>query len=116
MAIATLSFNYTIQTSVSVGDVAYYVQVGENGGFEINSSNIVEIGEIISIDRSANTITCDTGMAAPPNGNVFILFSKDNCQELASMLGYYGLFKFKNTSTDRAELFNVTVDAFESSK
>ena len=51
-----------------------------------------------------------------PDGQVFILFSKNNCQELASMLGYYSLFKFKNTTTDRAELFAITVDAFESSK
>ena len=49
-------------------------------------------------------------------GDPFILFSKNNCQEFASMIGYYGLFTFKNDSVDKAELFNVTVDAFESSK
>jgi len=32
------------------------------------------------------------------------------------MIGYYGLFTFKNDSVDEAELFNVTVDAFEISK
>lgn len=114
----TISFQHHIQDSVSVGDTAYYATVGASGGFAINNSDIVEIGEIISIDRQAKTITCNTDLfgAGIPSSDVFILFSKNNCQEGSSMLGYFGSFKFKNTSTGQAELFAVTVDAFESSK
>ena len=112
----TIQFSFPVQTSASVGDIAYYVNTSELGGFDINSSNVTEIGEITAIDRGANTITCESVLPVLPDGQVFILFSKNNCQELASMLGYYSLFKFKNTTTDRAELFAITVDAFESSK
>ena len=118
MALITLNFNFNVQTSVAVGDTAYYVTVGSSGGFNINANNVVEIGEIVEINRENNTIVVDSMIpaAATPSEQVFILFSKNNCQEFASMLGYYGLFKFRNTSTERAELFSVTVDAFESSK
>ena len=49
-------------------------------------------------------------------GDPFILFSKNNCQNLKSLLGYYSLFRFRNDSKEKAELFNITVDAYESSK
>ena len=45
----TLEFDYRLQDSVSVGDVAYYVFTDESGGFQINSANLVEIGEITMI-------------------------------------------------------------------
>ena len=211
----TLRFTEPINESVNVGDVAYYVYTGEDGGFDVNTANIVEIGEIIELRRDLNfsaaptpyapfnsnflfgnstsmggnhEIVCKTTLAAneleigcgkttglgnqslcaklfeeeqaiiqaintlegdghmgPANeqilanlknqlnkvredlernnceittecGPAYILFSKNNCQEFASLLGYYGLFKFKNTSSSEAELFNVTVDSFESSK
>lgn len=252
----TINFDQPIQDSVSVGDTAYYVYTFGVGGFEINESNIVEIGEITRINREypysmvCNTdlygdqleIGCGEGVEekdkeeedrddrvvmteeecreaysmyeyyfklhretmdnhnewtqANPNeggmspyvddlneyglqiqywhnrmqqgdceelygnlgddpdvpimmeanpqggggrprgeepreeepreggpieedrncGHPFILFSKNNCQELKSVLGYYSLFRFINTSKERAELFNVTVDAYESSK
>ena len=114
-----INFSYPIQDSVSVGDIAYYVTVSEDGGLDINAQPIVEIGEIISIDRLNKTITCSTMLTnaeLPKDQPTFILFSKNNCEEMSSLLGYYSSFKFKNTSTSQAELFNVTVDAFESSK
>ena len=46
----------------------------------------------------------------------FIMFSKDNKANLSSILGYYASITFKNDSTDKAELFNVGTDVFESSK
>ncbi len=133
----TINFQYPIQDSVSVGDTAYYVYTQGLGGFNINEADIVEIGEIISINRSTNRIVCETLLFGneleigcgdgdkrdrephsepAPCGDPFILFSKNNCQELKSVLGYYSLFRFVNTSKDKAELFNVTVDAYESSK
>jgi len=46
----------------------------------------------------------------------FIMFSKDNKVNLSSALGYYASVTFKNNSTEKAELFNVGADVFESSK
>ena len=59
---------------------------------------------------------CATENIIPCDRDPFILFSKNNCQELKSLLGYYAMFRFVNTSKTKAELFNITVDTFESSK
>lgn len=122
----TLQFQYTIQDSVSVGDIAYALIAVPNSGFNVNQSAATQLGEITAIDRVNNTITVKTNLYSnqipTPKPSVdrpevlFILFSKNNCQEFTSMLGYFGSFKFKNNSDEFAELFNVTVDAFESSK
>ena len=122
MPAATLNFSAPINVSCQVGDTVYYVSTTTSGGFDINSGSVIEIGEIREIQNATtNTpaIIANTNLGYNElNGltDKFILFSKNNCQEFSSMLGYYGLFKFRNTSTERAELFNVTVDAFESSK
>ena len=58
----TINFTYPIQDSVSVGDIAYYVYTNEDGGFDINSASVVEIGEIIEINRqgiSGGNIVCE---------------------------------------------------------
>ena len=65
-----------------------------------------------------------TGVIAPstiPTTNCldegsFIMFSKDNKANMGSMLGYYASAQFKNNSIEEAELFNVGMDTFESSK
>ena len=46
----------------------------------------------------------------------FIMFSKDNKVNLSSALGYYASATLRNDSLDKAELFNVGADIFESSK
>jgi hypothetical protein len=44
------------------------------------------------------------------------MFSKDNKVNLSSGLGYYASATLRNDSPDKAELFNVGADVFESSK
>ena len=46
----------------------------------------------------------------------FIMFSKDNKVNLSSALGYYASATLRNDSPDKAELFNIGADIFESSK
>ena len=116
MAITTLTFTKPLNVSCQVGDTAYYVSTSASGGFNINSSSVIEIG-IIS-DITGLVVTIDDSMVSsgsPPDGS-FILFSKDNKANLSSALGYYCEMKFKNTSTTPSELFSVGVDIFESSK
>jgi hypothetical protein len=65
---------------------------------------------ITTIPASSTTSTvCDDDRS-------FIMFSKDNKVNLSSVLGYYASVTFKNDSTEKAELFNVGADVFESSK
>jgi len=59
---------------------------------------------------SVTTTTDCTGTGS------FIMFSKDNKVNLSSVLGYYASATFRNDSTEKAELFNVGADVFESSK
>ncbi len=114
----TLTFTNDINTSVQVGDTAYYSKVSNVGGFK-TSSSITYIGPISSIDTSAKQIVCSpagiSSNSQPPAGS-FILFSKDNRANMASPLGYYAQVKFKNDSTIKGEMFSAACEVFESSK
>ena len=114
----TLTFTNKINTSVQVGDVAYYSRVSSVGGFK-TSNSITYIGPISIIDTSNNQIVCSPtawqSSSQPPAGS-FILFSKDNRANMASPLGYYAQVKFKNDSTVKGEMFSAACEIFESSK
>jgi len=117
MADITLTFSNEINISVQVGDMAYYCTPTVDGsGFNTsNQSSIIEIGPISSI--TGLVIICDMALTTvPPTANDFILFSKDNKVNASSLLGYYGLAKFKNDSTVKSEMFATACDVFESSK
>lgn len=117
----TLTFSAPLNTSCQVGDTAYYVDTGSDGGFTTNGANsIVEIGQIRQINdkQSATpTIICNTIAPGDLNSTTkFILFSKDNKANLSSLLGYYSLLKLRNNSTTEAEIFSIGADFIESSK
>jgi len=113
-----LTFTNEINTSVQVGDTAYYSTVNTTGGFS-TSSSITYIGPISLIDTSNKQIVCNpasvSSSSQPPEGS-FILFSKDNRVNMASPIGYYGQAKFKNDSTTKGEMFSAACEVFESSK
>ena len=116
MANLTLTFNNSLNKSVSVGDTAYYVPITTSASFNVNSSDVVEIGEITSVTFDSNTIIVSTTLASGVvTVSHFILFSKNNAASLASVLGYYAEVKMTNTSTTEGELFQVGLDIFESS-
>jgi len=118
----TLSFQNPINVSVQVGDIAYYLNDITNLGLHTHSNqeDIIQIGEVLDINRTLNTILCNWNpnptWALFPTSDKFIMFSKDNKANLSSLLGYYAEVKFVNNSPDKAELFSVGVDFFESSK
>ena len=131
MAIITISLQFprADYPSLQVGDIAYYAIIDdeESGGFQINTptEGLVEIGSINIIDNTTSlsdgtlttTITCniDDSTVTPTSSN-FILFAKDNKVNMTSLLGYFGSAKFKNNSSDKAELFSVGCEINESSK
>ena len=118
----TLTFPNKINVSVQVGDTAYYLDKNTNIGSHTHSNqeDIIQIGRILSINRSLNTILCDWDpnptWALFPEPDKFIMFSKDNKVNLSSLLGYYAEVKFINDSPDEAELFSVGSEIFGSSK
>ena len=68
------------------------------------------------LQGTAPVITVIPGTTTCVGSGSFIMFSKDNKVNLSSALGYYASITFKNNSTEKAELFDVGVDVFESSK
>ena len=130
-----LEFPHDINVSVQVGDIAYYVNtdpVGVNRTWESTTTphwtadrtDVIMIGPITSIiswNGSVTTIIANmphdiAAQYGPPDTDDFIMFSKDNKVNLSSLLGYYSLIKLRNNSTEKAEIFSIAADFFESSK
>tara|TARA_R100000458_G_C8047084_1_gene95902 strand:+ start:68 stop:454 length:387 start_codon:yes stop_codon:yes gene_type:complete len=122
MPAITLTFSAPLNTSCQVGDTVYYVSTGSSGGFTINSSSIVEIGQVREISgatTNAPIIIAETTLGYNESNGLtdkFILFSKDNKANLSSPLGYYAAIKMVNdNSADAGEMFSMGVEIFESS-
>ena len=118
----TITFSYPINVSVQKGDTAYYLDnIQSAGGHNHSKQNdIIQIGNIVSINRNTNKIVCNwnpspSNSLYPPNES-YIMFSKDNKANLSSLLGYYAEIKFINNAFDEAELFSVGSETFGSSK
>jgi hypothetical protein len=135
MPIVTINFKHEINTSVQVGDIAYYIKTSPVGTSQewaqtttphdsADREDIREIGPITEIALNTltdSTILCDmsnylSGLYGPPATRDFIMFSKDNKVNLGSLVGYYSKIKLRNSSKERAELFSVNSDFTESSK
>lgn len=71
---------------------------------------------INQLTGTAPTVTVIPATVNCVGSGSFIMFSKDNKANLSSVLGYYASVTLRNDSLEKAELFNVGVDVFESSK
>ncbi len=113
----TLKFNKDINCSVQVGDNIYYVPstTSNNVSTATGYSNIVKSGDVLYVSKRYIVVNHDANVPPPTNGD-FIMFSKDNIANLSSLLGYYADVKFVNVSTDKAEIFSIGCEVFESSK
>ena len=112
MAVITMTFAKNIQDSVQVGDMIYVCIYNSSDG---TVGSPVELGTCTAVTSTTLSCNIPTGTTRPTT-NDFIMFSKDNKVNLSSIAGYYASVTFKNDSTDKAELFNVGTDVFESSK
>jgi hypothetical protein len=114
MASITISFNNAIQDSVQIGDIAYYSSTSSVGGFTTGGA-IVEMGSITAL--SEFTLTCNIpDSETRPSGTDFILFSKDNRVNMASISGYFAEIELTNNATIPCELFQVSSEVVISSK
>ena len=114
-----LGASVVLNASVQPGDIAYYIPANTLvGGFNVNISNedCVEIGVIndivtTALDGDVNntatwTLICSIGESTPaPQAGDFIFFGKSREVNEASIVGYYGKFRFENNSKEKAELF-----------
>tara|TARA_R100000231_G_scaffold139294_1_gene119993 strand:+ start:361 stop:753 length:393 start_codon:yes stop_codon:yes gene_type:complete len=127
--IVTIPFGQPINFSLQIGDLAYWVPVQQNGGFNTgNYNNITQFGTVSLIDRDAANCpgqNCASfievewdnasGIPLPTNGS-FILFSKSKKINSSSVTGYYAEAKFSNNSNEKIELFSVSSEIHASSK
>jgi len=126
----TIELPYPINQSLQEGDMIYYIPVAnlQSGGFIVdnNMSDFVEIGPaktILNFDTNADgisdivqiTVFLSPGTIAPTSSD-FLFFGKNRNINEASLVGYYGEFKFENNSKKRAELFTTACEITESSK
>ena len=80
-------------------------------------TTVVKIGDVVSINHSANTIVCNIlPQTVRPTETSFILFTKDNKVNTSGILGYFAEVELRNDSLNKAELFSVGSEIFESSK
>jgi hypothetical protein len=114
MANITLTFTQPIQDSVQVGDIAYYSSTSTVGGFS-TAGTIKKIGVITSVTNLSISADIEP-FAVRPSANDFILFSKDNQANMASIAGYFAEVDMINNDTTAAELFTVSSEVVESSK
>ena len=113
-----LSFPNILNVSVQIGDIVYYCPINSHINFNFgNLNNVIELGVITAIDGN-DIIVQTTSTPAPPAPDMtdFIMFAKNKVVNTSSLVGYYAEVQFVNNSTEKAELFSVGSDVFESSK
>ena len=109
-----LTFPDPLNTSVQVGDTAYYCPVTAN---ECTQASIVEMGPVTAINRVTYVVSIDIiATVQNPGTSDFILFSKDAAVNVSSLKGYFAKTTFRNNATVPSELFAVSADIHESSK
>ena len=118
MPILTFTIPNQLNVSAQVGDIAYYVPTQTSAQFQVNSSDIVEIGVIISVDPNGLEFSCNSSLAASeyPNPHDYLFFAKDNKANQSNVLGYYAKVQLKNNSLSKSEIYSISADSFESSK
>ena len=110
MALINLTFN-SLNTSLQVGDTAWYVETSNNTA---NTEDIVKIGEVKEINN--NTIVDSISSTLVDIDGFFIMFSKNNKANLGDIKGYYAEVKLVNESTEKAEVFSLGSEISQSSK
>ena len=116
MSTIILTFENPINSSVQIGDTAYYCDLTTSGSSYIaNKEDIIKIGTINTVNNNQMTCLMETGIT-PPTTDSFIFFSKDNVANLGGVRGYFSEVEIRNNSTEEAEMFGIGCDIFESSK
>ena len=119
----TFTLTHPLNQAIQQGttDVAYYADTStytfSDSSTVDYADTFVRLGVITAVNYTAKQITCDVASnTVLPASNDFLFFSKDNRANMTSLLGYYAEVEVKNNSTDKAELFAMGSEIFESSK
>jgi len=115
----THPLNQAIQEDTT--DVLYYADTSTYTFSDTSTvdyaNTFIRLGPITGVNYANKQVTCDVASnTVLPASNDFLFFSKDNRANMASLLGYYAEVEVKNNSTEKAELFAMGSEIFESSK
>ena len=119
----TFTLTHPLNQAIQPGttDVAYYADTStytfSDSSTVDYADTFVRLGAITAINYAEKQITCNVAdNTILPASNDFLFFSKDNRANMTSLLGYYAEVEIKNNSTEKAELFAMGSEIFESSK
>lgn len=119
----TLTLSHPLNQAVQplTNDIAYYANTSSYNLADSSTVNyadsFIRLGPITAVNFPQKQITCDvSNNTVLPATNDFIFFSKDNRANMTSLLGYYAEVEISNNSTEKAEIFAVGTEIFESSK
>jgi len=101
-----LLFDIPINVSLAPGDTVYYLQ----------NSKPIKLGTVVSMtdEKTSFTINRFLSVAAPAPTD-YIFFSKPAETEVSGIIGYEATTTLVNDSTDRAELYAISSEVFQSS-
>ena len=125
MASITVNFPNPLNVSVQIGDNLYYnVPVNNQGGTnhpsDATGTAPILMGVVTSITPWNGTVarvTVGTMLNPTPAVTpVYWFFSKDNNANLTSLIGYYAEVELRNNSSTASEIYQITADAFDSSR
>ena len=119
----TFTLTHPLNQAIQPGttDVAYYADTStytfSDSSTVDYADTFVRLGAITAVNYAAKQITCDVASnTVLPASNDFLFFSKDNRANMTSLLGYYAEVEVQNNSTEKAEIFAMGSEIFESSK
>lgn len=106
----------SINTSMQVGDVLYYVKSANLNSTQ--ASDIVKYGNIEQINSNKIIVDQVNYILSTPELELgdFIMFAKNAVVNKSDITSHYIKARFKNNSTDSAELFAVSSEITISSK
>ena len=114
-----LALNFdSINISVQVDDLIFYIPLSSSGGFDLSNNTPLLFGTVLEI--VGNTITVEYDDINNPNpqptAGDYIMFAKNKVVNSSGLKGYYLEAEFKNDSKEKIELFAVGSEIAESSK
>tara|TARA_R100000908_G_C3634751_1_gene73860 strand:+ start:98 stop:466 length:369 start_codon:yes stop_codon:yes gene_type:complete len=122
MQILNLLIGSPINTSLQIGDYAYFSSVGTVPGSGFSTAGQVRFFGVVSdIDHEdfrvmvAYDNTAIPSIPTPINGD-YIMFGKNKAVNSSNVKGYYAEVKFVNYRTDEIELFSIGSEISQSSK
>ena len=117
MDVTQLVFSENLNNTVSINDIVYYCSIEALGGFntQLDENEIIKLGKVLAVH--ANTLTVEITENNPiPTANDFVFYIKDDEVNISSLVGYFAEVKMKNNSTEKAELFRLSLGYANSSR